>query len=268
MRSVPSNGDLRAPGSSSDPEDYACQILPDQVVEVLPGGYLRFDDGKVVFHEDCYFHVGSVFVLHYGDDSPPPPQETDVSDIAHIPTEVVAPVPVPVEPISLPLHGEVAPVPGTAPLADIEPTQGGTWATQDIPSSDLVGVTDAAGRLDTEYAGLVAVVLAVLAVLGGRQAWRFYSSWAEQRHELALKKLDLASASAGAQPPPCQAVKLEVEKRLEGVEKRLDGALARLAGMDRSVDSLEEDQAAQAAALKRLKKAVKKLKPPAPGGDQ
>ncbi len=111
--------------------------------------------------------------------------------------------------------------------------------------------------------GTVGVVLALVAVLGGGAAWRFYSQHskqraeieakkAEQEHELAMRRLDLEAHSASTSPPPCLAAHAQIEARLSAVESR-SASLTLPAGFD--ADDLSD----------RLAKIEKALKPkPAP----
>jgi hypothetical protein len=111
--------------------------------------------------------------------------------------------------------------------------------------------------------GTVGVVLALVAVLGGGAAWRFYSQHskqraeieakrAEQEHELAMRRLDLEAQNAHASPPPCLAKHAEIEARLATVESK-SASLSLPDGFD--ADDLSD----------RLAKIEKALKPkPAP----
>jgi uncharacterized protein HemX len=111
--------------------------------------------------------------------------------------------------------------------------------------------------------GTVGVVLALVAVLGGGAAWRFYSQHskqraeieakrAEQEHELAMRRLDLEAQTASTSPPPCLAKHAEIEARLSAVESK-SASLTLPAGFD--ADEMSD----------RLDKIEKALKPkPAP----
>jgi uncharacterized protein HemX len=79
--------------------------------------------------------------------------------------------------------------------------------------------------------GTVGVVMALVAVLGGGAAWKFYSQHskqraeieakkAEQEHELAMRRLDFEAQTANASPPPCIAKHAEIEARLSAVESK------------------------------------------------
>jgi len=79
--------------------------------------------------------------------------------------------------------------------------------------------------------GTVGVVLALVAVLGGGAAWRFYSQHSKQRaeieakraeqdYQLSMRRLDLEAQNAHASPPPCFAKHAEIEARLSAVESK------------------------------------------------
>ena len=69
------------------------------------------------------------------------------------------------------------------------------------------------------------LLLALLAVLGGGAAWKFYTQYSEQKHDQKMKEMEInakAQGMAGAQPPPCQAANAKLEAEL----KHLKGKLA------------------------------------------
>ena len=92
----------------------------------------------------------------------------------------------------------------------------------------------------TQSAGggpVVAIALAGMAVLGGGAAMKFYKQFSEQKHEQAMKKLELEAQSQGlngAQPPPCAAQNAVVEGRLAAME-------AKLASMEKKTSSFSAD---------------------------
>ena len=82
------------------------------------------------------------------------------------------------------------------------------------------------------------LLLAIIAVVGGGAAWKFYTQYSEQKHDQKMKEMELnakAQGLSGAQPPPCQAanVKLEAEiKEIKGRLGKLDQKLALSADFD------------------------------------
>lgn len=96
--------------------------------------------------------------------------------------------------------------------------------------------------------GMIGVVLALVAVLGGGAAWRFYSQHskqksvlaekqAEQAHELAMRRLDVEAQHANVSPPPCLAKHTEIEARISSIETK-SASLALPTGFD--ADELNE----------------------------
>ena len=79
--------------------------------------------------------------------------------------------------------------------------------------------------------GMIGVVLAVVAVLGGGAGWKFYSQSSKQKADLAAKQADLAHELAMAElnakmqtptasPPPCVAAHTSLEARIAAVEAK------------------------------------------------
>lgn len=123
---------------------------------------------------------------------------------------------------------------------------------QAITTAEIVTVTQGADD------GMVGVVLALVAVLGGGAAWRFYSQHSkqkaeiaakrdEQAHELAMRRLDVEAQHANVSSPPCLAKHAEIETRIAAVESK-SASLAFPAGFD--ADDLTER-------IERLEKASK-----------
>ena len=99
----------------------------------------------------------------------------------------------------------------------------------------------------------VSLLLAMMAVVGGGAAWKFYTQYSEQKHEQKMKQLELDAQAAGlngAQPPPCQAAKVKLEAELQEVKAKLEGLDRKLAfTADFDADLLE----------RRMKKLERKL---------
>ena len=129
-------------------------------------------------------------------------------------------------------------------------------------SAEIEQVTNAATQLGGEYAPIIAVVLALLAVLGGKKAWSFYSERAEQKHEIELKKLEMQRDMAGAgavSPPPCQAVQAKIEASLEETRAKVASLEKRLLVIGDDFDSEDIERK-----VKRLQKAVRDLQDVSP----
>lgn len=116
---------------------------------------------------------------------------------------------------------------------------------------------------DNPWAPLVIIVLALVAVLGGRQGWKYYSDRAAQHHELELKKLELQAQVQGlngAQPPPCQARDIEHEQKMAKINERLEEDEKRIGALERRLASFSGPEGDQLEEFeKRLKKAERSI---------
>ncbi len=134
---------------------------------------------------------------------------------------------------------------------------------EEIPvSAEIEQATSVASDIGGEYAPVLAVVLALLAVLGGKKAWSFYSERAEQKHELELKKLEIQRdmAGAGSAPPPsCQTVYTKIEASLEETRAKVASLEKRLIVLGDDFDSEDMERK-----VKRLQKAVRDLQDASP----
>ena len=134
---------------------------------------------------------------------------------------------------------------------------------EEIPvSAEIEQATSVASDIGGEYATVLAVVLALLAVLGGKKAWSFYSERAEQKHELELKKLEIQRdmAGAGSAPPPsCQTVYTKIEASLEETRAKVASLEKRLIVLGDDFDSEDMERK-----VKRLQKAVRDLQDASP----
>jgi hypothetical protein len=95
------------------------------------------------------------------------------------------------------------------------------------PSPEEI-VTIAQGAQD---GGMIGVVLALVAVLGGGAGWKFYSQSSKQKadlatkqaelaHELAMAELNAKMQTPTASPPPCVAAHTSLEARIAAVEAK------------------------------------------------
>jgi len=92
-----------------------------------------------------------------------------------------------------------------------------------IPS-EVEQAVATAQQLGGDYAPMVAIALAGIAVLGGKKAWSFYSERAEQRHEIQMKKLEMEQSSSnedGQSPPACQAVHASLKAEVSAMQTKL-----------------------------------------------
>jgi hypothetical protein len=73
-------------------------------------------------------------------------------------------------------------------------------------ADEITAVTDAAADLGPGQAPWVVLIVSALAVFGGAKAWGYYRQRANQKHELAMKKMDLDAKGKGlgsTVPPAC-----------------------------------------------------------------
>lgn len=125
-----------------------------------------------------------------------------------------------------------------------EPAAHEQVAAPDPGVADLGQFTALAG----ENAG-VAVILSLVAVVGGGAAWKFYSQHSAQKHELEMAKLEKGQNDHQA----CEAKRQELILRMEALEKKLSGAI----DLD-GPSSLDLDKK-----IKTLERRVREMKPKA-----
>lgn len=128
--------------------------------------------------------------------------------------------PLPVPPTSEEVVAQVQDDASLLPIAAAHaaPVAGELQPEAQPSAADLAKLAEGAGNQP-----LLALALAVLAVVGGGSAWKLWTKRSEQAHELAMKRLELDSATMNgtAQPPPCQAKQAEVDAKLAAMEARL-----------------------------------------------
>ena len=132
------------------------------------------------------------------------------------------------------------------------------------PLSDMVGVSqditaaaDAATALGGDYAPMVAIALAGMAVAGGSKAWNFYRERAEQKHEQDMQKLKMAAQSQGMEgepPPACQAANQKIQADLDDLKSKLSAVQKKTSMISADFDG--EDVERQ---IKRMKKRIDEL---------
>lgn len=115
--------------------------------------------------------------------------------------------------------------------------------------------------------GMIGVVLAIVAVLGGGAGWKFYSQSSKQKADLAAKQAELAHELAMAEltaktqapttsPPPCMAAHASLEARIAAVEAKA----SRMTSIDLPADF---DGDVLMARVEKLEKAAKAKPKPA-----
>ena len=203
---------------------------------------------------DCKLELGSPIRIY--DEKPveketkPMAQETKAED--------AAPAPAP-EPPSAPVP-EPPPTPAPAP-APVE-TVATPAAVNDLVESvgvsqDITAAADAAKSLGGDYAPMVAIALAGMAVAGGSKAWNFYRERAEQKHEQEMQKLKMEAQSQGMEgepPPACQAANQKMQADLDDVKSKLSAVQKKTSMISADFDG--EDVERQ---IKRMKKRIDEL---------
>ena len=122
-----------------------------------------------------------------------------------------------------------------------------------------VGVTPESLNVVTQQANgdsNLSMLLAVLAVVGGGAAWKFYTQYSEQKHEQKMKQLELdakAAGLAGASPPPCQTAQAEMKAELDALKTKVNSTAALLDDVDLEL---------YARKIKKLDKRLKALEDP------
>ena len=102
----------------------------------------------------------------------------------------------------------------------------------------------------------LAMFLAIIAVVGGGAAWKFYSQFAEQKHEQKMKEMELQAKAQGlgsASPPPCQAAQAEMKAEMKAMKAKMNSTAAMLEDVDFGMYERK---------LKKLDKRLKALEDP------
>ena len=142
---------------------------------------------------------------------------------------VVAPRPTPKVKIMEP--GEVEAVEGAVEAAEaVEEAPAKPAKTKKAAPSGFheeVGTPDAGVADLSQFTALagdnsgMAVILSLIAVVGGGAAWKFYSQSSSQKHELEMAKLEKGQADHQA----CEAKRLELASRLDALERKFSGSI-------------------------------------------
>lgn len=197
---------------------------------------------------DCKLELGSPIRIY--DEKPieketkPMAQETKAEDAAPAPAPETPPAP---EPTPAPAPVETVATP--AAVNDLVESVG--------VSQDITAAADAAKSLGGDYAPMVAIALAGMAVAGGSKAWSFYRERAEQKHEQEMQKLKMEAQSQGMegeQPPPCKAASAKMQAELDDVKSKLSAVQKKTSMISADFDG--EDVERQ---IKRMKKRIDEL---------
>lgn len=215
----------------------ACEVKSGNYAILLEGSNVRVDQ-KTHLIKDCLIDTGSVIRIY---SRTPTEQEADLLDPGR---------PAPVETKEMPEE--------TKELVEIEePPAEEEVSEQILVPSEIEQAVVTANELSGDYGPILAVVMAGIAVMGGKKAWSFYSQKAEQRHEMEMKKLEMeqkSSNSDGQSPPACQAVHAKLEAEVSAMQKKVGLMEKRLLVMD---DFDPEDLERK---VKKLTKSVKSIR--------
>ena len=215
----------------------ACEVKSGNYAILLEGSNVRVDQ-KTHLIKDCLIDTGSVIRIY---SRTPTEQEADLLDPGR---------PAPVETKEMPEE--------TKELVEIEePPAEEEVSEQILVPSEIEQAVVTANELSGDYGPILAVVMAGIAVMGGKKAWSFYSQKAEQRHEMEMKKLEMeqkSSNSDGQSPPACQAVHAKLEAEVSAMQTKVGLMEKKLLVMD---DFDPEDLERK---VKKLNKAVKSIR--------
>ena len=224
-----------------------CAVKPGEVVVVG-------QDSRVA---DCTVEQGAKlrFLLEPEEAKEPSRGVTEPPTVSPPPT----PAPIPKRTRMDP----VVPTPSVAePVAAPTPPVVETTARTEQPAAPTPG--DLGALAQQGGGGMTGVILAIVAVVGGGAAWKFYSQRSEQQYELAKEKMKMDAAAQGmngAQPPPCQAATTTLEQKIAALNTRIDAAEAKAEAASKKSSSFSADFDGEALerSVKRLQKQVKEL---------
>jgi len=211
---------------------------------MLGGGYFEVPSGTICPLAEMGWEEGSAFRFHYNSEEAPMPEVEPAAPVIAEPSPSLA---APIE-AAAPVEAPVAPV-APAPAAPVAEAQ--TLAPDPTTAaSELQGLVGAAGGDST-----LAIVLALVAVLGGGAAWKFYNQKSAQTHEVKMKELELKAQQPSQSPPPCIVKHGELDAKLAAVEGKVAKIHEKTAGM--SVDGPSSDELDER--MVKLERAVKVL---------
>ena len=220
--------------------------------DVQPGQRIWLTAGTADWLRDCRIPVGVIFSFPYNEDRMPETETPVAPADQPIPTPAGNAAAAPVAPVEAP----VAPVVAAPAHAQAVPTEALTEAPGGQP--DLSQLEGLAGDNP-----VLMVVLALVVVGGGTAGWKFWNKLSEQKHEQAMKKMEIASQQAGlqgAQPPPCQAATAEMKKEIAALESKLSKLDRQTKALSTSISFDEDDF--EKRLLKKIDEKLKKAAAP------
>ena len=210
-----------------DPEETEC-VLPADTVSLLVQENLQKEDATdwvTDWFSDCRLEVGTTIRIPYDPDEIATLSETFESVQ---PLDVVEDVP-------------VATASPSSPSIDVDKEGGNSYdllvaedtAMPEETDNELVAqVADSTGDLVGEFGNLaqstqdptLTLLLAVVAVVGGGAAWKFYRQHSEQKHEQKMAQMKMDAKSKGMEgqsPGPCQTVHAQLKAEVEEIKSRM-----------------------------------------------
>lgn len=183
-------------------EEPKCVIESGEVALLTRKGILD-PHGRLWDPKDCRFKGSSTLRFHYNES--PAEEDTMSNEAPAVPTTPSVP--------AVPETPEVS----TDALSPEE-------LTAEVPHSDIADVSaaaDAAAKMGGDYAPLVGLALAAMAILGGGKAWAFYKERGEQKHELEMAKLKMQAQDPNMRPQPCKQAQAQLDEKLESIERKI-----------------------------------------------
>jgi len=216
----------------SDGGKPVCNVPPDAT-------FLGF---LAAGREDCIYDFGDAGVVSYNVSS----GEAERPMKKHKQPEPL----VEHEPEPLPVQAAVSTV--TMP-----PVAGVTTATVGVPENAIAEVKSlipAGGD-----ANMITVALAVVGVAGGGAAWKFYQSHSKNKHEEAMKKLEIEqqrSEKQDDQHKQCDASRMALEAKVAALSAQVE----KMTSTGSSFDLGDFDPAELEERLKKIESALKTAK--------
>lgn len=195
---------------------------------------------------DCELKLGEAIRI-YDEDLADKETTAMSSPVETAAAPATAPAPAP-EPAPAP-QPVVEAAPPPAPAPELTETVG--------VSQDITAAADAAKALGGDYAPMVAIALAGMAVAGGGKAWSFYRERAEQKHEQEMKKLEIEAQNKGMdgqQPPPCAAKSTAMQAEIDGLKSKLGSIEKKTATISAEFDADDVDRQ-----MRKMKKRIDEL---------
>ena len=131
--------------------------------------------------------------------------------------------------------------------------------TPELPVGGMADIVGSAGG------GPFGILALIVLVVGGGAGWKFWSKLSEQKHEQAMKRLEIESAqfaTSGAQPPPCQVKQAEVDAKLSALSSELSELRVRLEKSEKKAaafgDNFDADEVKDN--LSKLERTVREMK--------